>query len=83
LRKVENDTEYLLWREIRDRRLNGYKFVRQFPIGPYFADFACRERRLVVEVDGSQRAESGRDEIRNQFMMANGWSVLRFWNVAF
>lgn len=80
LRKVENDAEAVLWSELRARRLGGYKFVRQLPIGPYFADFACREALLVVEVDGSQHADSEYDAKRNAFMNANGWSVVRFWN---
>ena len=67
--------------ELRDRRLNGHKFVRQFPIGSYFADFAFRECQLVVEVDGSQHAENKYDQARDQFMVSNDWSVLRFWNV--
>ncbi|PDT05485.1 DUF559 domain-containing protein, partial [Rhizobium sp. M1] len=46
LRQSDNDAEGKLWNELRDRRLNGHKFVRQLPIGPYFADFACRELRL-------------------------------------
>ena len=66
---------------LRDRRLNGHKFVRQFPIGSYFADFACRECQLVVEVDGSQHARNKYDQARDQFMVSNDWSVLRFWNV--
>lgn len=80
LRKVENDAEAALWSELRARRLAGHKFVRQLPIGPYFADFACREALLVVEVDGSQHADSEYDAKRNAFMNANGWSVVRFWN---
>lgn len=80
LRKVENDAEAALWAELRGRRLGGYKFVRQLPIGPFFADFACREALLVVEVDGSQHADSEYDAKRNAFMNANGWSVVRFWN---
>jgi very-short-patch-repair endonuclease len=55
--------------------------VRQLPIGPYFADFACRDCLLVVEVDGSQHAESDWDRTRDGFMVAQGWSVIRFWNV--
>ena len=43
----------MLWSELRNRRLGGLKFVRQAPIGPYFVDFLCRERRVVVEVDGA------------------------------
>ncbi|MCV3738102.1 endonuclease domain-containing protein [Rhizobium sp. TRM96647] len=80
LRQVENDAEGLLWSELRGRRLNGFKFVRQVPIGPYFADFACRERMLVVEVDGSHHADNAYDARRNEFMNTNGWSVARFWN---
>ena len=80
LRKVENDAEAALWCELRARRLAGHKFVRQLPIGPFFADFACREARLVVEIDGSQHADSEYDAKRNAFMNANGWSVVRFWN---
>lgn len=80
LRKVEDDAEAALWSELRARRLGGYKFVRQLPIGPFFADFACREALLVVEVDGSQHADSEYDAKRNAVMNANGWSVVRFWN---
>ena len=81
LRKIENEAEERLWCDLRGRRLNGYKFVRQLPIGPYFADFACREANLVVEVDGSQHAGSVRDIVRDQTMNGNGWSVLRVWHV--
>ncbi|TIQ36761.1 MAG: DUF559 domain-containing protein [Mesorhizobium sp.] len=80
LRKVENDAEERLWHELRGRRLNGHKFVRQLSIGPYFADFACREANLVVEVDGSQHAGRSRDRYRDETMNANGWSVLRVWH---
>jgi very-short-patch-repair endonuclease len=80
LRKIENDAEEKLWHERRGRRLNGHKFIRQLPIGPYFADFACREANLVVEVDGSQHAGGSRDRYRDEMMNANGWSVLRIWH---
>ena len=81
LRKSDNDAESALWSELRNRRLNGHKFMRQLPIGPYFADFACREEHLVIELDGSQHADSDYDRRRDQFMVDQGWSVLRFWNV--
>jgi very-short-patch-repair endonuclease len=81
LRQSDNYAETKLWSELRNRRLNGFKFVRQFPIAPYFADFACRERSLVVEIDGSQHADSKRDIVRDEFMNAEGWSVARFWNI--
>ncbi|MFS8112780.1 DUF559 domain-containing protein [Rhizobium jaguaris] len=81
LRQAENDAEAKLWSEVRNRRLNNFKFVRQFPIGPYFADFACRERCLVVEIDGSQHVDNKPDGVRDELMIAEGWSVARFWNV--
>ena len=81
LRQADNDAEAALWSDLRARRLNGYKFVRQLPIGRYFADFACREEMLVVEVDGSQHADSAYDRERDAAMAELGWSVLRIWNV--
>jgi very-short-patch-repair endonuclease len=69
-----------MWQELRGRRLNGYKFVRQLPIGPFFADFACREKNLIVEIDGSQHAGSARDRFRDEAMNGNGWSILGFWH---
>ncbi len=71
----------MLWNELKDRKLGGYKFVRQFPVEPYFADFICRQRRLVVEIDGSQHADNDRDRVRDGFMRAHGISTIRFWNV--
>jgi hypothetical protein len=56
------------------------KFTRQLPIGPYFADFACRRAKLIVELDGSQHAESERDKRRDAFLAQEGWTVLRIWN---
>ncbi len=81
LRQADNDAEAKLWSELRNRQLNGFKFIRQFPIGPYFADFACRERSLVIEIDGCQHADSKHDTIRDGFMITEGWSVARFWNI--
>jgi very-short-patch-repair endonuclease len=80
LRHGDNMAEAMLWNELKDRRLGGYKFVRQFPLGPYFADFACRKERLVVEIDGSQHAESQYDRARDAFMREQGFSVIRFWS---
>ncbi|MFL6759695.1 endonuclease domain-containing protein [Sphingomonas sp.] len=56
------------------------KFTRQFPIGPYVVDFACRRAKLVVEIDGGQHAESRRDLLRDQWLAEQGWSVFRVWN---
>jgi very-short-patch-repair endonuclease len=70
----------LLWQELKGRRLGGYHFTRQCPIGPYFADFACRKQKLVVEIDGSQHAGSTYDRRRDEFMRLEGYSIMRFWN---
>jgi very-short-patch-repair endonuclease len=80
LRQVENDAEESLWRDLRGRRLNGFKFVRQMPMGPYFADFACREVQLIVEIDGRQHVDNTYDRQRDRYMALNGWNVVRFWN---
>jgi very-short-patch-repair endonuclease len=80
LRQRDNHAEALLWLELKHSRLGGYKFTRQFPIGPYFADFCCRKCRLVVEVDGSQHAGNSYDRRRDDFMRMQGYSILRLWS---
>jgi very-short-patch-repair endonuclease len=56
------------------------KFTRQLSIPPYFADLACRRARLIVEIDGSQHLESEADVDRSEFLKAEGWAIVRFWN---
>ena len=81
LRSSATDAEAQLWHHLRDRRLGGYKFRRQRSIGPYFADFACLEAKLIVELDGGQHAGAlAYDEARTRFMETEGFRVLRFWN---
>jgi len=80
LRVEMTDAERRFWNLVRNRSVEGLKFVRQYPVGPFIADFACRERMLVVELDGSQHAESAYDERRTVFLNGEGYSVLRFWN---
>ena len=81
LRTAPTDAESLLWFRLRDRRLAGHKFRRQRPIGPYFADFACLESMLVIELDGGQHAQATEyDQRRTELMNAEGFRVLRFWN---
>jgi very-short-patch-repair endonuclease len=66
LRSKASSAEERLWTELRARRLNGLKFVRQYPIGPYFVDFACRELKIIVEVDGGTHStadEQARDTV--------------------
>jgi very-short-patch-repair endonuclease len=72
--------EAILWTELKASKLGGRKFVRQMPIGPYFADFVCRSAKLIVELDGSQHADSSYDRRRDEFMRAEGYSILRFWS---
>jgi len=72
--------ETALWYRLRSRRLNGHKFVQQDPVGPYTVDFICRDRRLIIEVDGGQHAENPRDLIRDKWLVDHNYRVLRFWN---
>ncbi|SIQ19220.1 Very-short-patch-repair endonuclease [Rhizobium sp. RU35A] len=80
LRQLETEEEHYLWSDLRGRRLNGYKFARQIPLGPYVVDFLCREKGLVVELDGSQHAESLHDIVRTRWLNNQGYAVIRFWN---
>ncbi len=74
------DAEQKLWSRLRGKQL-GVKFRRQHPFGSYIVDFVCLDRRLVVEVDGSQHAvNQAYDEARTQMLVAAGFIVLRFWN---
>ena len=80
LRLEMSQTEWRLWYWLRDRQLDGHKFRRQVPIGPYYADFACLARRLVVEVDGDHHAtQKDYDARRDAWLRARGYRVLRFW----
>jgi len=80
LRQNSTGAELKLWSGLRNRQLLGFKFVRQQPVGPYIADFACRERDLIVELDGGQHAESQSDEHRTAVLREHGYEVMRFWN---
>lgn len=83
LRAAQTNAEQRLWGALRGRRLFGYKFVRQEPIGPYFADFVCREQELVVEIDGathSTNEERTRDALRESFFREQGYRIVRVVN---
>ena len=80
LRRSSTRAELTLWRYLRDRQLGGFKFVRQEPVGLYFPDFVCRERHLIVEVDGGQHAESVADCERDAFLTGLGYQIIRIWN---
>jgi very-short-patch-repair endonuclease len=73
-------TEWRLWYRLRGRQLNGFKFRRQVPLGPYLADFACLEAKLVVEVDGEHHGEQlAYDARRDRWLGEMGLRVIRFW----
>ncbi len=81
LRKRMTDAENCLWTHLRRRQLAGCKFRRQAPIGKYIVDFVCLEKRIVVELDGGQHADRlVEDGGRTQFLVDQGYQVLRFWN---
>jgi very-short-patch-repair endonuclease len=83
LRQHQSGAERQLWRRLRRRLLGGFKFVRQEPIGPYFADFACREEKLVIEIDGATHSsddERRRDAKREEFLRERGYRIARFVN---
>jgi very-short-patch-repair endonuclease len=80
LRRESTEAETRLWHHLRNRRLLGFKFRRQHPVGGHVADFLCEETRLIVEVDGGQHADSPADAVRTATLEAAGYHVLRFWN---
>ncbi len=80
MRREPTEPERLLWARLRDRRLGGFKFRRQHPLGAFVADFACLERRVIVEADGGQHVDSEYDAHRSEQLRAQGWQVIRLWN---
>lgn len=81
MRKQPTDAEHLLWFELRNRQLNGFRFNRQVRIGTYICDFCCRAQKLVIELDGSHHVLiEASDALRTVWLTQNGYSVLRFWN---
>jgi len=80
LRRDLTPQERVLWSELKNRQLDGFKFRKQQPIGPYIADFVCQEHKLVIEADGSQHSDNQNDKQRDRWMQDRGYTVLRFWN---
>jgi very-short-patch-repair endonuclease len=80
LRRDLTDAERKLWGILRNSQIEGAKFRRQQPIGPFVADFVCQDRRLVVEADGGQHQVSAADDRRTAFLKQAGYRMLRFWN---
>ena len=81
LRKRSTEAERVLWRQLRMKKMAGYKFRRQEQIGRFIVDFVCYEQHLVIEADGGQHAvERQKDMERTFWLEAQGFRVLRFWN---
>ena len=79
MRRNPSATERRLWDLLRGRRLEGLKFRRQVPIGPYIADFLCLSARLIVEADGPMH-DPEHDAERDAWLDSQGFLVLRFPN---
>ena len=81
LRRASPPFERRLWAQLHAGQLHGHRFTRQFQIGSYFVDFACREQKLVIEIDGWSHDVSQRyDRQRDDFLRVEGYQVLRFTN---
>ena len=81
LRSGSTDTEKVLWSRLRAKRLEGLKFRRQHPIGKYVVDFACLEKKIVIELDGGQHAEPERKEYdreRDNWLEREGYKNIAF-----
>jgi very-short-patch-repair endonuclease len=80
MRRTPTDSEARMWKLLRDHRLANFKFRRQVPFRSFVLDFVCFERRLIIEIDGSQHASSEGDAARDSALMAEGFRVARYWN---
>ena len=83
LRKRSTDAERKLWRHLRDRQLENFKFRRQETMGDYVLDFVCYEKGIVIEIDSGQHAipmQKEKDEERDKWLKRQGFMVLRYWN---
>ncbi len=82
LRRNMTPAERLLWWKLKEEQ-QGWKFLRQHPIGPFVADFACVEIELAIELDGATHSapeEIAHDAARTAYLEREGWRVIRFWN---
>ncbi len=79
MRSAPTDAEHRLWQILRAKRLSDYKFKRQVPIDSYIVDFVCLRERLIVEADGGQHGAEA-DGVRDRYLRAQGFRILRFWN---
>jgi very-short-patch-repair endonuclease len=83
LRHRQTEAENILWFRLRNRQLEGAKFRRQQPLGNYIVDFACLDKKLIIEIDGGQHnieQTKEKDKQRTLWLEKEGYQVLRFWN---
>jgi very-short-patch-repair endonuclease len=80
MRKNPTEAERLLWYALRGKKM-GVKFRRQHPIDDtYIVDFICTAKRLIIELDGGQHAQSNEDVARALYLQHRGYKILRFWD---
>ena len=83
LRKNLTQQERKLWNILRKHQFYGFEFRRQYPIGDYIVDFVCREKKIIIELDGGQHNDDKNieyDAKRTEFLSNKGYRVIRFWN---
>jgi very-short-patch-repair endonuclease len=80
MRREPTDAEAAMWRLLRDRQLARFKFRRQVPFQNFILDFVCFEKQFIVEIDGSQHADSEHDKSREAVLLAEGFRITRYWN---
>jgi protein MpaA len=80
LRNNMTKEEVILWQHIRNRQISNTKFRRQQPIGKYICDFVSFDKKIIIEIDGSQHLDSDNDKTRDKNLTSQGFTVLRFWN---
>ncbi|MGJ5175218.1 endonuclease domain-containing protein [Bradyrhizobium oligotrophicum] len=80
MRSQPTESEAVMWRLLRDRRFERYKFRRQSPVEQYIVDFVCFEKRLIIEIDGSQHADNTADAERDSILRTAGFRIVRYWN---
>ena len=82
LRREQVPHEQQLWQHLRAKRFANFKFRRQYSIGNYIVDFICLSQRLIIELDGGQRADTkDRDAMHDQWLQTQNFRILRFWNI--
>ena len=85
-RKLRNEmtqAEVLLWDRIKNNQILGYKFRREYSVGPFILDFYCTKLRLAIELDGGQHADEKQEEYdkgRTNYLNDHNIQVIRYWN---